>query len=239
VSDTEVDVKAVAKGLSDQYRDILQRFLPDYERIIGLPEPNSDFREKVSHAVTACMFQRMYESNQIRGSLIRKDLMLASKAARTAHHNLCLLNDALRALPNPVLCVLEQSWSELGESARRWTDDEILWLRCAAAVTESLAKRIVDKGGAPEMRAFRVLAKGLAEAFQAATGRPAKVNWNAMKDCWDGKFLKLVEAVLPLAEMLSGTERPLRTPKALGPYLHDITRAKSRNRKSPRPGRKP
>ena len=71
------------------------------------------------------------------------------------------------------------------------------------------------------MRAFEVLANGLADAYQSAKSRRG-ITWNEYGKKWGGEFVELVRAVLPLAtkfaEKISG--RPLRAPRQ-GPYALD------------------
>jgi hypothetical protein len=231
VPDTEPDPKAVVRDLSDQYRRIVARHLPEYERVIGLATTHHEFRERVIRAVSTCLFQHMLEP-LTRPSQIRKDLLQASDAARKAHDNLCRLDTALNELPELVLRLLGRHWGLSGEIARGFIDNEVSWLRIAASLTDLCAKALAEKGGRPEMHAFRGLAKGLAKAFQIGTGRQAKVYWDPIESCWRGEFLKLVEAVLALVEALADAlERPFqapRSPNALGQYLHDLTRLNTR-----------
>jgi len=153
------------------------------------------------------------------------------------------LDAALSAPELSELQLLEQHWGVLGDIARGLIANEVSWLRNASSLADIFAKVFIDKGGRPKMVPFRVLAKGLATAFEVGTGRRAKVSWSEADSCWGGKFLKLVAAVLPLVEALAGaTERPLaapRSPVALGQYLHDLTRANTRNKNRPRSSRKP
>jgi len=66
------------------------------------------------------------------------------------------------------------------------------------------------------MLAFRVLATGLADAYQVATGRQATIPYDAYKEINHGPFLDLVEAVLPLtAELAQGLGKPLHFPKRM------------------------
>jgi hypothetical protein len=237
VSAPEPEAKAVVREFSELFRSITARHLARFEGVIGLANPNPEFREKVMSAVSICAFQHRLEPHSIRRSHIRKTLLEAGEAARKADENLCQLDAALNALPEPVLKTLEGGWGPTGEIARRFIDNERSWLRRSAACMDFFAKAFADKGGRPKLRAFHVLAVGLASAFGAGTGRRATVNWNGAKDQWGGKFMELVEAVLPLAKELAGTERPLQTPAsrlALGQYLHDLTRLKVRNRNRPR-----
>lgn len=91
------------------------------------------------------------------------------------------------------------------------------------------AKAFARKGGAPKMLAFNMLIKRLAAAFEHATGRAAKVTWNEHRKEYGGKFLSLVEAVLPLvlecAESLGSRLPCPRSQRARGKYIFGITRA--------------
>src|SRR5262249_27059643 len=223
----------VVGELSKLFRDITTRRLAEFERVIGLPTANQEFREQAISAVSTCIFTHTLEPHATRASQIRKDLLRARDTARKAHDSLCNLDAALSALPEFALQLLEQHWGLSGDIARRFMANEVSWLRAVSSLADLSAKAFVDKGGRPEMRAFRVLALGLAKAFKAGTGRRATVSWNDAKGEWSGKFMKLVEAVLPLAKTMAAaiTERPLLTPVsplALGKYLHDLTQARSK-----------
>src|SRR5262249_49350141 len=89
-----------------------------------------------------------------------------------------------------------------------------------------------DKGGAPKMLAFNAFVRVLARAFESAKGKPAKVTWNNHTERYGGKFITLVEAVLPLAVRWAGSpERPMRYPnsqKARGKYIYELTRSGGR-----------
>jgi hypothetical protein len=242
VPDPKLEPEAVVGDLDKQFRNITARHLPEYERAIGLPSANSEFREKVIDAVSTCMFQHLLNPRGTRPSQIRKHLLAAGGAARQARDSLIRLDVALNGLPESVLQLLEQYWGTTGTIARGFVGNQVSWLRVAASLTELSSKAFIDKGGAPKHLAFHVLAKGLVKAFEIGKGEAAKVNWNEIKGKWDGEFMALVEAVLPLVQKLAGTEPPLWVPKspgALGKYLHDLTRANTRNKNRPRLRRKP
>jgi hypothetical protein len=90
------------------------------------------------------------------------------------------------------------------------------------------ARALAGKGGAPKMLAFDTLIEWLSVAYQNATGRAAKVTWNEHDNCYKGRFVNLVEAVLPAVCALAGTAPPIRIPKsarARGKFIYDATRA--------------
>ena len=227
------------KVIVEQGRDIISRHLPECESVVGLSKRSDDFRFKVSDAILRCVFTHMQIPYQKRKGSIRKDLARASRAARSAQNSLCSLANILNDLPSNFSDALSTHWGTLGEISRRSLARETEWLQLTSKVTGFYAEHLnVDKGGAPKMLAFNTLAKGLAVAFKSATGREAKVTWDPRDEQYSGKFLKLVEAVLPLASSLAKMPgRPLRIPSgkySLGKYLYDLTRAPSGKRQHAR-----
>jgi hypothetical protein len=153
-----------------------------------------------------------------RNGAIRADLLRIDKWAAAAANNLRQLQAALDDLPpwwrDPIFTHLEipiRIASNLDNLSN---------------VASTMARRIVDEGGATKMLAFSFLIRDLAGAYQNATGRPAKVTWNAHRNCFEGRFVNLVEAVLPAVCALAGTAPPIRIPKsprARGKYIYDAT----------------
>ncbi|HZV04172.1 MAG TPA: hypothetical protein VE999_03690 [Gemmataceae bacterium] len=99
------------------------------------------------------------------------------------------------------------------------------------------AEALKDKGGAPKrFIAFDALIKGeegsangLADAYARATGSAAKVTWSEHREQYEGRFLALVEAVLPvardIAEKAARHEIPFpKTARARGKYVYEATR---------------
>jgi len=207
-------------------REIISRQLPEYERVIGLTAPNQKFRSKLTDAIMACVFTHILTPYHRRASSLRKDLSRARKEARSAQNSLRRLADILDDLPQALCDQLTTHWGILGKIRHRSLEGEISWLQQGSVITSVYTKRLktLDRGGAPKMRAFEVLRKGLADAYQSAKGRRG-ITWNEYGKKWGGEFVELVRAVLPLAtklaEKISG--RPLRIPRqgthALGKYL--------------------
>jgi hypothetical protein len=212
---------------------IISRHLPEYERTIGLTAPNHEFRSKLTDAIMACVFTHI--SDRWRLSDLRRDLAEANKEARSAQNSLRKLSDILGALPQSFRDELATHWGIFGEIAHRSLEREISWLIDVSGLTGIFSKHLkaLDRGGAPKMRAFAVLANGLADAYEIATGKLAGITWDEYDKRYDGEFLKLVQAVLPLAEKLGDMpERPLRVPRqgkfALGKYLSTLTTARKK-----------
>jgi hypothetical protein len=93
------------------------------------------------------------------------------------------------------------------------------------------ARAFRDEGGAPSMVEFRELVRSLANAFERATGRPAKVTENprTVRRKYGGDFLKLVEIMLPLTrEIAQQFKWQMSLPQstsARGKYVKKLTRA--------------
>jgi hypothetical protein len=171
-----------------------------------------------------------------RASSLRKDLSRAGEEARLAQNNLRRLADILDGLPEALHAELATLWGTLGEIARRSMEREISWLEQVSVITSMFDERLkkLDRGGAPKMHAFEVLAKGLADAYQSAKGRRG-ITWNEHGQKYGGEFVELVRAVLPLATKLAekiSLGRPLRVPTqgvhALGKYLSTHTDARKK-----------
>ena len=213
-------------SLDARLRKIIAPHLPKYEKTIGLTAPDDQFRSRVTKAIIACVFQHMLMPYLPRASGLSKDLAKASNQAQSAQNSLRRLADILDGLPQELSDQLTTHWGILGEIRYRSLEREISWLEQVSVITSMYAKRLktLDRGGAPKMRAFEVLRKGLADAYQSAKGRRG-ITWNEYGKKWGGEFVELVRAVLPLAtklaEKISG--RPLRIPRqgthALGKYL--------------------
>jgi hypothetical protein len=177
----------------------------------------------------------MLNSDRWRVSHVRKDFAKANKEARCAQNSLRKLSDILDDLPQSIRNELATLWGIYGEIAHRSLKRQISWLVEVSFLTGKFSEALKtrDRGGRPKMRAFAVLAKGSADAYKLATGSLAGVTWKPVSESYEGKFLKLVQAVLPLAEKLADMpKRPLRVPQgryALGKYLDTLTTLARRN----------
>jgi hypothetical protein len=226
-------LRADIRKVESLWREIIACRVGEYEKAIGLDGPHQGFREAVTKAICACLFQHALKTpskGQIQKQR-RNDLLRASRAARTACGSLRDLDTALNSLPEGIVQCLEQHWGLSGQIAYRSIESTTAWLQTARSYLDLYAKELANrnKGGRPEpLLAFRVLAAGLAKAIKVATGRAAKVNWSIPDDRWrESKFLDLVEAVWPLVEKMADPSgrRPMQRPKpsALAPYLHRLT----------------
>jgi hypothetical protein len=192
------------------------------------------FREDVTEALHACMRAHIavpYRTHE-RAADVRKDFVALANAATAAAEKFREVQTILDRLPPPMLHdpapphdpdpafrLAHPPWSVIFE------------LEGLAAAAHRHAESWVDRGGPSPMRAFAALVRGhagpgLEQAFQQATGNPARVAWDAHRDRYEGKFLDFVEILLATAREIAEavTGRPLpepKTPMARGKFLHD------------------
>jgi hypothetical protein len=110
--------------------------------------------------------------------------------------------------------------------------------RAEAMRLEADERKSTDPGGRPAMPAFAALARGLAQAFQNATGQAATLAWSEYRRCYEGAFFRLVEAILPTAREITETVtgRPLpasKKPMARGKFLQRSTALKTEDKTPP------
>jgi hypothetical protein len=185
-------------------------------------EATAQFKEDVAAALHECLRKHIAAQNRLfkRPSDLRREFIKLAKQATMAAEELGKVQIILARLPPmyhdpafrmPPLSSTEYDLFGLAEAARHH------------------AKKAVDFGGRERMWAFTALAEGLAQAFQRAAGRAAKVTWSEHHDCYEGRFIKFVEtAVLPvvleIAKTATGQPLPIpRTAKARGKFLQRLT----------------
>jgi len=185
------------------------------------------FREDVTEALHTCMRIHIVAQYRIykRAGDVSKDFTALADAATTAAKKLYAAQAILDRLPpmyhNPAFRLAHPPFSVtfelegLAEEARRCAE---VW---------------IDHGGRLPMQAFKALVQGLEQAFQHATGQPARVTWNAHRDRYEGKFLDVVEIMWPMvreiAEVVTG--RPLPAPRTVGARGKFLERLTSLNPK--------
>jgi hypothetical protein len=194
------------------------------------------FEQLLVDALFGCAVMHLDAPRRKRFSEIRKVLLRVEKEAAASETHLERLRDALAELEpghrerldgrldllSKIACLIESrppSFHALSSVSRmaRFDADELFGKK--------------DKGGAPKkMVAFSMLVRGLIRAFQRATGKPAKVTWSEIREKYEGKFLSLVEAVLPLAlEAACQQKQPMPHPDTAhgrGKYIQRMTNSK-------------
>lgn len=221
------DATKLFRDINRELRDIISRHLPEYERVIGLTAANPEFRAKLTDAIIECVFTHRLTPYHKRIGHIRRDLAEARKESVAAIESLRRLTEILEGFPQELSDAFSEHWGTSGEVSRHSLDRQMEWLKLVSLITGFYVEGPkLDKGGAPKMVAFNVLAKGLADAFKIGTGQEATVYWGPIDERWhSNKFLELVEDVLSLVKILADpeAERPLRVPLAMGKYLRELT----------------
>jgi hypothetical protein len=180
-------VKAEIAKIDEVISLVVARYINECGRAIGLHSGQKEFCDAVTRAITNCFLVHVMSSNRRPFGGARKTLLHVSRQARLARDSLTALQAALDALPPEISKILATHRSLLGEIARDSLNHQTAWLDRESRVANIAAEAIKGKkGGRPRLIAFVQLVKGLAVAYQQATGRAAKVTWNYSDDCFEG-----------------------------------------------------
>jgi len=228
--------------LGEDIARIVARHFRELANAIGVQASNEEFRSAVTRAITTCFFVHVSRLNQQRFGNVRKGLLQVSRQARSARDNLRGLQAALETLPPEISQFLAEYRTTLGEIARGSLNNQTAWLDLESKIASVSAEAMKGKKrGRTRLIAFNYLLEGLAVAYRQATGRAAKLTWNYNEDRFEGPFLRLVEAALPIAKTLAdATSKPLPIPKtegALRQYVHEFTGPTAGKRRRGRKGR--
>jgi hypothetical protein len=212
---------------------LIRRHADEYAAVIGLTSSNPQFEQDLVDAFQWCHWMHLEATSRKRTSDIRKELLCVKREARKAESSLSQLRDALNNLPPRYRELLDGGLEPIAKVAVSLVAKQQLWFHALSSVAElagiltELLKG-TDKGGRPKMVAFNTLVRILARAFKRATNKSAKATWDDRRGHFSGKFVSLVETVLPLAIRWAGPpERQMRFPKSAimrGHYIYDLTR---------------
>jgi hypothetical protein len=174
----------------------------DWENLIGLTQPNREFRDGIATAIFLAMC--LHQAPPKRASIVRRELRAIARHAANAATALQWLGKAFaQALPLPLSG--EEPREPLATLLAPATLD---CLREWAQIAGHAANRVpVDTGGpAKKLVAFYIFIRVLADAFGRATGNRATVSWNEYRDpaCYEGRFFKLVELLLRMVTPIVG-----------------------------------
>src|SRR5271166_578227 len=218
-----------AVGFDDEQHIVealIRPLLPEWEMTIGLQQPNAQFRQGLVEAILACTLLKNYTPDRL--SDRRKQLMIVSRGASAAVKIIRRLDSNLQQVADCFYPGIFSRFLEVGKQA--------LELEALSSVARGHANSLnADKGGPRGMFAFRRLVVGLAREFESATGRAAKVTWSDFHKCYEGRFIDLVDNVLPIVLELAPNLPHPRTARARGKYIHAVTRERRRKRKVPQP----
>jgi hypothetical protein len=197
--------------------DTIHGSIEQYAAVLGL-QPNAQFQQDLNQAFFLCVLMHWDSPKPKNNSGVRKELRRVEKEAAAAAKCLRRLQVALENLTPSYRDAIVKNVEVPFRTA--------LKLGGLSGWANIYATQLTRKGGAPKMLAFDTLIKWLARAYQNATGRAAKVTWNEHDNCYQGRFVSLVEAVLPVVCALAGTTPPMRCPQsagARGKFIYDAT----------------
>jgi hypothetical protein len=190
---------------------VVSNNIAEWANIVGLAFTDARFdrfREYVTGTLHTCVRIHIGAPNRTYKD-VKKDFRALAKTAIEAAEKLDAVQAILDRLPpmyhNPTFRLAHSPFSVTFE------------LKCLAEEARRCAGKWVARRGLQRTEAFKALAQGLEQAFQQATGQPARVNWNAHRDRYEGVFLDLVEIILPTVREIAeaATGRPLPVPKTV------------------------
>jgi hypothetical protein len=203
-----------------------------FAAIIGLQTASSQFEGDIIEALLWCVVTYHDAPNRKRYSDIRKELLRVSREARTAERSLDRLRNALNELTPRHREFLAERLEPVARVAVSLVAKQAPWFHALALVGTEASfyaeeLKTADKGGAPKMLAWGTLVSLLKRAFERATESKTKVIWNPIEEEYQGPFVGLVEAVLPLTESLTGNEKRTawypQSPQARGKSIQRMT----------------
>jgi hypothetical protein len=203
--------------------------IKQYTAVIGQSDPSSQFEHEIGEALLVAVCLSLAPSPEPFSKLREQMENAAEKAASAAKALLTLQLALERMEPAHRSHLLHTAPIEIPARAA-------LALETLSYSARSHAKGLSINSGRPsKMMAFERLIVHLAQAFEHATGQIAGVTWNDVKRRFEGKFVALVEAVLPLALSyckVCGSEMVCPESKsARGKFVSRITQAlRSRRR---------
>ena len=165
--------------------------VPELEKLLGLQQPNSQFRHDLSGAILVCVLTNKFPPK--RHSETRKELEAICKEAVVAEAIIRRLDSALRETSS-IYPPIKHQFLELGKH----TDDYAALSKLARAHASALS----DSGGQRGMFAFRSLVAGLWYAFEKVSQIEASDAAKYRSEKYEGLFFEFVEAVLPLVREL-------------------------------------
>jgi hypothetical protein len=209
-----------------QCREIISGLVPaiadQYAAATGLPLSSSQFQENVIRTLVCSVALHLDAPKRKRFSDLRKEMLRVEKAAAAAEKGLRGLQAALDQLtPMHRDAILKDL-----ETPRRTA----FKLEGLSVLAGMYAGAFADKGGPlAKMAEFAMLVRGLARAFESATGRAAKVTWNQYDKKYEGHFVDLVETMLPLAltcaKSIGWQMSCPGSKRARGKYIYEMTRS--------------
>jgi hypothetical protein len=244
---SDQDAEAAATAWLDQFRELIgasvHHIIGEYATQINLRcvSKQGQLENDVIGALIWCFEgyaqDVIRKGDRKRASHARDDLMRVAREAAAAGKHLGRLRAALNNLPHRHAALLNDHLESLVRPVVSLVAKQVPWFPALFSIADTasaIARALQDKGGAPKMLAFRLLVGSLTKAFERATGRSAGVTLNPVKSRYEGDFVKLIEAVVPLALSLGTANEPMRIPNseyARGRYIDRMTGLKGRKKR--------
>jgi hypothetical protein len=244
--ESDEDSEATAAAWQAQFRELIGRSV---QRVIGQYATQIDLRDTSKQrqlendaieTLLHCVVIYVDAPGGRRPSQIRREFERIGKEAAAAEEHLNRLRDALDDLPSPYGQLLSDSLESVAKIDISLVTKQVPWSHALSSVADTanvIARglRGTDQGGAPKKVVFRTLVNGLMRAFERATGRSAKVTFNPVKSQYEGDFVHLVEALLPVVLLFEIAKQPMPIPKtafARGKYIDRMTQGKGPKKKA-------
>ena len=186
-----------------QITPAVQHRSSDFAKAIGLTVSSSRLEQELTRALLEAVFFHL-APKPTSAKELRMQMLRLANAARKAAEGVREVQSALDQVDQIYRKAILEQKPQLAFP-----------LKTAITLAHLYVVGATRSGGAPKMIVFEILVRRLSAVFKGATGRAAKVTWNAHKERYEGKFVNLVEAVLPIAVECAerlGTEWPILEP---------------------------
>jgi hypothetical protein len=196
---------------------------PKLEQLVGLEEPNSQFRDDLSAAILLCVLTHKFPPK--RRSETRRQLNALSEEAAAAGEINRRVVSRLRETSG-IYPPIKRRYLELFGNQ---TDHYAALARIARGHADSL----IDRGGPGGMGGFRSLVELLGAAFEKATGAKASdaAKYRNEEHGHEGVFFEFVNTVLPLVLELASEMPCPESRLAQDTYVFKVVTSLRRNGK--------
>ena len=218
------DVVSLIEKCQAQITPAVQHRSSDFAKAIGLTVSSSRLEQELTRALLEAVFFHL-APKPTSAKELRMQMLRLANAARKAAEAVREVQSALDQVDQIYRKAILEQKPQLAFPLKT-----AITLQSLSDLAHLYVVGATRSGGAPKMIVFEILVRRLSAVFKGATGRAAKVTWNAHKERYEGKFVNLVEAVLPIAveraERLGTEMAHLRTALARGKYILELTRSR-------------
>jgi hypothetical protein len=218
------DVASLIEKCQAQITPAVQHRSSDFAKAIGLTVSSSRLEQELTRALLEAVFFHL-APKPTSAKELRMQMLRLANAARKAAEAVREVQSALDQVDQIYRKAILEQKPQLAFPLKT-----AITLQSLSDLAHLYVVGATRSGGAPKMIVFEILVRRLSAVFKGATGRAAKVTWNAHKERYEGKFVNLVEAVLPIAveraERLGTDTAHLRTALARGKYILELTRSR-------------